>query len=157
MAVIVGTGLRNSSPYYDGTGVFPKMKMKRDEDSITSVRAHKRATDEVLVLFLYVTHPTHKSILQLVFSIFRGVSYGDRTSIPQNLVLNPCTQACRCRVPAGGEPKFDCAAVDCFDTFDGDIEKQCIKTYELDSCCSTATVCGKDRILPMIKEQNWAF
>ncbi|XP_031762858.1 uncharacterized protein LOC113509319 [Galleria mellonella] len=75
---------------------------------------------------------------------YRGVAYGDRSSIPQNLINNPCSQACSCTV--SGEPRFECAAVDCVETFDSDLKLQCIDTYDLESCCSTGNVCGKDAI-----------
>ncbi|XP_047531721.1 uncharacterized protein LOC125067275 [Vanessa atalanta] len=75
---------------------------------------------------------------------YRGTPYADRSMIPQNLINNPCSQACSCSVTAG--PQFDCAAVDCVETFDSDMQQECINTYELDSCCSTGTVCGKDAI-----------
>lgn len=74
---------------------------------------------------------------------YRGVPYGDRSSIPQNLISNPCSQACRCR--AAGGPRFECAAVDCVEVFDGDL-RQCVSTYDLESCCSTGNVCGNDEI-----------
>ncbi|XP_028043626.1 uncharacterized protein LOC114253067 [Bombyx mandarina] len=75
---------------------------------------------------------------------YRGASYTDRSPLPQNLIKNPCSQACSCRI-SDGEPQFDCAAVDCVESFDSDLQ-ECVKTYELDSCCSTANVCGKDAI-----------
>ncbi|KAJ8719161.1 hypothetical protein PYW07_016717 [Mythimna separata] len=76
---------------------------------------------------------------------YKGVSYGDRSPIPQSLISNPCSQACSCTV-FSGEPQFNCAAVDCVEIFDNDMQQQCINTYEVDSCCSTGTVCGKDAI-----------
>ncbi|XP_075976450.1 uncharacterized protein LOC142976778 [Anticarsia gemmatalis] len=76
---------------------------------------------------------------------YKGVSYRDKAPIPQNAISNPCSQACSCSL-FNGEPRFLCAAVDCFETFDSDLNQQCINTYELDSCCSTGTVCGKDAI-----------
>lgn len=60
--------------------------------------------------------------------------------IPQNLIKNPCSQACSCSV--SGSPQFDCAAVDCVEIFDSDAQQECINTFELDSCCSTGSVCG---------------
>ncbi|KAM3959753.1 uncharacterized protein ACR2FA_006173 [Aphomia sociella] len=78
------------------------------------------------------------------YNIFKGVAYSDRSTIPQNLINNPCSQACSCTV--FGEPRFECAAVDCVETFDMDMKQQCIDTYELDACCSTGNVCGKDAI-----------
>ncbi|CAG4964521.1 unnamed protein product [Colias eurytheme] len=75
---------------------------------------------------------------------YRGKPYADRSTIPQVAINNPCSQACSCSTSAG--PQFDCAAVDCVEIFDSDKEQQCINTYELDSCCSTGTVCGKDEI-----------
>ncbi|KAG6444999.1 hypothetical protein O3G_MSEX003700 [Manduca sexta] len=75
---------------------------------------------------------------------YRGAPYGERSTIPQNLIKNPCSLACRCRV-SNGEPQFDCAAVDCVETFNSDLQ-QCVNTFELDSCCSTGTVCGTDAI-----------
>ncbi|CAH2040755.1 unnamed protein product, partial [Iphiclides podalirius] len=75
---------------------------------------------------------------------YRGVPYKDRSLIPQSAIKNPCSLACQCSV--SGKPRFDCAAVDCVETFDVDMQQQCINTYELDSCCSTGTVCGKDSI-----------
>ncbi|CAK1579605.1 unnamed protein product [Parnassius mnemosyne] len=75
---------------------------------------------------------------------YRGVPYRDRTMIPQNMIKNPCSLACQCSV--SGKPRFDCAAVDCVETFDTDLQQQCINTYELGSCCSSGTVCGKDAI-----------
>ncbi|XP_063827297.1 uncharacterized protein LOC135076792 [Ostrinia nubilalis] len=74
---------------------------------------------------------------------YRGVPYGDRSTIPQALINNPCSQACRCTV--AGEPRFECAALDCVEVFNGDLQ-QCVRTYELESCCSTGNVCGKDAI-----------
>ncbi|XP_072949721.1 uncharacterized protein [Epargyreus clarus] len=76
---------------------------------------------------------------------FKGARYSDRSLIPQSLINNPCSQACSCSVTSLG-PQFDCAAVDCVEVFDTDIQQQCTYTYELDSCCSTGTVCGKDAI-----------
>ncbi|CAH0723570.1 unnamed protein product, partial [Brenthis ino] len=75
---------------------------------------------------------------------YRGVAYADRSMIPQNLIKNSCSQACFCNMFGG--PQFDCAAVDCFESFKNDELDECIYTYELDSCCSTGTVCGKDAI-----------
>ncbi|XP_022124812.2 uncharacterized protein LOC110999864 [Pieris rapae] len=83
-------------------------------------------------------HPDPKSCY------YRGKAYKDRTTIPQRLINNPCSQACSCNV--GNEPRFDCAAVDCVEVFDTDVQQQCISTYQLDSCCSTGSVCGKDEI-----------
>ncbi|XP_045535346.1 uncharacterized protein LOC106712874 isoform X1 [Papilio machaon] len=74
---------------------------------------------------------------------YRGVPYKDRSTIPQAEVKNPCSLACQCSV--SGKPSFDCAAVDCVETFD-DMQQECIKTYDLESCCSTGTVCGKDAV-----------
>ncbi|KAL4716273.1 hypothetical protein ACJJTC_014753 [Scirpophaga incertulas] len=71
---------------------------------------------------------------------YRGVAYADGSTIPQTLINNPCSQACRCRVSA--ESRFECAAVDCVEVFDGDLQ-QCVNTYDLDSCCSTGNVCGE--------------
>ncbi|XP_013188144.2 uncharacterized protein LOC106133086 [Amyelois transitella] len=75
---------------------------------------------------------------------YKGVPYKDRSNIPQNIINNPCSQACSCQVSGG--PRFECAAVDCVETFDVDLQQQCISTYDLESCCSTGTVCGTDAI-----------
>lgn len=74
---------------------------------------------------------------------YRGLPYEDRTMLPQSLIDDPCTQACSCN--ANG-PRFDCAAVDCVESFDSDELNECIYTFELDACCSTGKVCGKDAI-----------
>ncbi|CAB3236038.1 unnamed protein product [Arctia plantaginis] len=76
---------------------------------------------------------------------YKSQAYSHKESIPQNIVSNPCSQACSCSV-FNEEPQFLCAAVDCYETFDSDMSQQCINTYELDSCCSTGTVCGKDAV-----------
>lgn len=76
---------------------------------------------------------------------YKGVAYADKATIAQNLISNPCSQACSCSV-YNNEPSFLCAAVDCFETFDSDLNQQCINTYELDACCNTGSVCGKDAI-----------
>ncbi|VVD05692.1 unnamed protein product, partial [Leptidea sinapis] len=78
------------------------------------------------------------------FCYYRGKSYKNGEAIPQNVILNPCTIACGCSI--GTVPRFDCAAVDCVEAMDPDMQKQCVLTYELDSCCSTGSVCGKDAI-----------
>ncbi|XP_041968397.1 uncharacterized protein LOC121725461 [Aricia agestis] len=75
---------------------------------------------------------------------YRGVPYTDGSMVPQNVVRNPCSQACGCRVTAGA-PAFNCAAVDCVEFYNPD-QKDCVFTYELGACCSTGTVCGKDAI-----------
>ncbi|KAH9636105.1 hypothetical protein HF086_008405 [Spodoptera exigua] len=68
---------------------------------------------------------------------YKGVAYADRSPIPQPLISNPCSQACSCSVFAG-EPQFSCAAVDCVETFDNDMQQQCkdaiaqLKTCEVD-------------------------
>ncbi|XP_026731379.1 uncharacterized protein LOC113496390 [Trichoplusia ni] len=76
---------------------------------------------------------------------YKGIPYDNGASIPQALISNPCSLACSCAV-FNGEPSFSCAAVDCVEEFDNDMQQQCISTYELDSCCSTGSVCGKDSI-----------
>ncbi|KAI8420706.1 hypothetical protein MSG28_007935 [Choristoneura fumiferana] len=74
---------------------------------------------------------------------YRGVPYAANAMVPQNLVKNPCSQRCTCQVY--GAPQFECAAVDCVETFDKDLQ-QCVNVYEVDSCCSVGNVCGKDAI-----------
>nr|CAJ2313423.1 Uncharacterized protein [Metisa plana] len=75
------------------------------------------------------------------FCYYKGVPYENRDTIPQSQIDNACSQACVCT--AGNPPRFQCAVVDCVETFDNDMD-QCISTSELGSCCSTGTVCGKD-------------
>lgn len=74
---------------------------------------------------------------------YRGVAYSNNDVLPQNLIKNPCSQRCTCQV--SDEPRFECAAVDCVESFDSDLQ-QCVATFELDSCCSVGNVCGKDAI-----------
>lgn len=76
---------------------------------------------------------------------YRGVPYGDRATIPQSLIMNQCSQACSCRI-RDGEPQFECAAVDCVEIVDPDMQQDCMNTFDINSCCSTGTVCGKDAI-----------
>ncbi|RVE54570.1 hypothetical protein evm_000691 [Chilo suppressalis] len=76
---------------------------------------------------------------------YRGIAYSDKSTIPQNLINNPCSQACSCRVASSGGPRFECAAVDCVEVFDSDL-RQCVSTYDLEACCSTGNVCGNDAI-----------
>lgn len=52
-----------------------------------------------------------------------------------------------------GAPQFECAAVDCVETFDKDLQ-QCVSIFELESCCSVGNVCGeciRDRIQGQVK------
>lgn len=81
----------------------------------------------------------HEQCKKCVLLFSRGVSYKQGEPFPQSIVKNPCTQNCGCST-RGGVPQFTCAVVDCVET--GTLE-ECIRTYELDSCCSTGTVCGQ--------------
>ncbi|XP_053605313.1 uncharacterized protein LOC128672290 [Plodia interpunctella] len=75
---------------------------------------------------------------------YKGVPYKDGSSIPDAEILNPCTKACSCQVKEG--VRFNCAMVDCVQSFDIDLQTPCVRTYELWSCCTTGTVCGEDAV-----------
>ncbi|KAI5637733.1 hypothetical protein NE865_09515 [Phthorimaea operculella] len=76
---------------------------------------------------------------------YRGVGYPDRSPLPETVIKNPCSKACLCSI-SNGVPNFSCAAVDCVEFFEGDLNGECIRTYSLESCCSVGKVCGKDAI-----------
>lgn len=78
------------------------------------------------------------------FVLFRGVAYEAYVAIPQSEILNPCSRACVCQVSGEAGARFECAQLDCVETFSSE-KKECLSTYDsLDECCSTGNVCGKD-------------
>ncbi|XP_034828729.1 uncharacterized protein [Maniola hyperantus] len=74
---------------------------------------------------------------------YRGASYKPGSPFPQSVIKNPCTKNCGCSINYNGVPQFTCAAVDCVDA---EGFEDCVRTYEVDACCSSGTVCGKDAI-----------
>ncbi|KOB68667.1 Uncharacterized protein OBRU01_17997 [Operophtera brumata] len=99
------------------------------------------ANKTVFVIHI-ITH--RQSFYQSEIMLVAGTAYGNSAAIPQSRILASCSQACTCSVK--GVPEITCASVDCVETFDSDIQEQCVSIFEPESCCSTDSVCGKDAI-----------
>ncbi|XP_026333553.1 uncharacterized protein LOC113240455 [Hyposmocoma kahamanoa] len=77
---------------------------------------------------------------------YRGVAYEPGAAIPQSEILNPCSRVCVCQISGDVGARFECAQVDCVETFSSE-KRECLYTFNsLNDCCSTGSVCGKDAV-----------
>ncbi|XP_055534493.1 uncharacterized protein LOC129723979 [Wyeomyia smithii] len=75
---------------------------------------------------------------------FNGKTYELSAQIPNELVTPFCSAQCYCR-SASPFAQFRCVHVDCAEFFSAINYDDCIRTYKPNSCCSSGTVCGKER------------
>lgn len=67
-------------------------------------------------------------------------------------ITSSCTAGCRCVEADEYHPKanFLCTHIDCPEFFGESMEtsgEECIAQHQLNSCCSTGSVCGEERVI----------